>query len=130
MLVSDDILAVVLEQFCGKLGLRVPKDLSIVSFNNSLFSRITSPQLPTVDLNPYQLGMETAARPSTTSRTRIFWQPRSSCRISSSHGRAAARRRRSDVQKTRPFPFFPERQNGLVLLIFSGTPGVSCRSAP
>ena len=25
---------------------------------------------------------------------------------------------------------FPERQNGLVLLIFSGTPGVSCRSAP
>ena len=25
---------------------------------------------------------------------------------------------------------FPERQNALVLLIFSGTPGVSCRSAP
>ena len=41
-------LAVVLEQFCGKLGLRVPKDLSIVSFNNSLFSRITNPQLTTV----------------------------------------------------------------------------------
>ena len=62
MLVSDDILAVVLEQFCGKLGLRVPKDLSIVSFNNSLFSRITSPQLTTVDVNPYQLGMEAAAQ--------------------------------------------------------------------
>lgn len=41
-------LAVVLEQFCGKLGLRVPKDLSIVFFNNSLFSRITNPQLTTV----------------------------------------------------------------------------------
>ena len=51
ILVSDDILAVVLEQFCGKLGLRIPKDLSIVSFNNSLFSRITSPQLTTVDVN-------------------------------------------------------------------------------
>ena len=25
---------------------------------------------------------------------------------------------------------FPERQNGLVLLIFSGTPGASCRSVP
>ena len=62
MLVSDDILAVVLEQFCGKLGLRVPKDLSIVSFNNSLFSRITSPQLTTVDVNPYQLGMEAASQ--------------------------------------------------------------------
>ena len=62
MLVSDDILAVVLEQFFGKLGLRVPKDLSIVSFNNSLFSRITSPQLTTVDVNPYQLGMEAASQ--------------------------------------------------------------------
>ena len=62
MLGSDDILAVVLEQFCGKLGLRVPKDLSIVSFNNSLFSRITSPQLTTVDVNPYQLGMEAASQ--------------------------------------------------------------------
>ena len=99
---QDD--AEVLEQFCGKLGLRVPKDLSIVSFNNSLFSRITSPQLTTVDVNPYQLGMEAASQ--TISRTRIFWQPRSSCRISSSNGRAAARRRRSDVQKTRPFPLF------------------------
>ena len=62
MLVSDDILAVVLEQFCGKLGLHIPKDLSIVSFNNSLFSRITSPQLTTVDVNPYQLGMEAASQ--------------------------------------------------------------------
>ena len=62
MLVSDDILAVVLEQFCGKLGLRVPKDLSIVSFNNSLFSRITNPPLTTVDVNPYQLGIEAASQ--------------------------------------------------------------------
>ena len=52
VLVSDDILAVVLEQFCSKLGLRIPKDLSIVSFNNSLFSRITNPPLTTVDVNP------------------------------------------------------------------------------
>ena len=36
--------------------------LSIVSFNNSLFSRITSPQLTTVDVNPYQLGMEAASQ--------------------------------------------------------------------
>ena len=55
-------LAVVLEQFCGKLGLHIPKDFSIVSFNNSLFSRITSPQLTTVDVNPYQLGMEAASQ--------------------------------------------------------------------
>ena len=62
ILVSDDILAVVLEQFCSKLGLRIPKDLSIVSFNNSLFSRITNPPLTTVDVNPYQLGIEAASQ--------------------------------------------------------------------
>lgn len=62
VLVSDDILAVVLEQFCSKLGLRIPKDLSIVSFNNSLFSRITNPPLTTVDVNPYQLGIEAASQ--------------------------------------------------------------------
>ena len=62
VLVSDDILAVVLEQLCGKLGLRIPQELSIVSFNYSLFSRITSPQLTTVDVNPYQLGMEAASQ--------------------------------------------------------------------
>ena len=56
VLVSDDILAVVLEQFCSKLGLR------IVSFNNSLFSRITNPPLTTVDVNPYQLGIEAASQ--------------------------------------------------------------------
>ena len=62
VLISDDILAVVLEQFCGKLGFSIPKDLSIISFNNSLFSRITSPRLTTIDVNPYQLGMEAASQ--------------------------------------------------------------------
>ena len=114
MLVSDDILAVVLEQFCGKLGLHIPKDLSIVSFNNSLFSRITSPQLTTVDVNPYQLGMKPPVRPSTTSKTRTFWPQKSSCRTSSSRGRAAARRRRSEFKtKNHPRSFL---MNGLNLV--------------
>ena len=62
VLVSDDILAVVLEQLCGKLGLRIPQDLSIVSFNNSLFARLTSPQLTSIDINSCQLGIEAAAQ--------------------------------------------------------------------
>jgi DNA-binding LacI/PurR family transcriptional regulator len=49
VLVSDDILAVVLEQFCSKLGLRIPKDLSIVSFNNSpLANPLPSARITTV----------------------------------------------------------------------------------
>ena len=59
---SDDILAVALERTCIRMGLSVPKDLSIVSFNNSLLARITSPQLTSIDVNSYQLGMEAASQ--------------------------------------------------------------------
>lgn len=59
---SDDILAVALEQACTRHGLLVPEDLSIVSFNNSLFARITSPQLTSIDINSFQLGTEAASQ--------------------------------------------------------------------
>ncbi len=59
---SDDILAVALEQACARRGLSIPEDLSIVSFNNSLFARITSPQLTSIDINSLQLGIEAASQ--------------------------------------------------------------------
>lgn len=59
---GDDILAVALERACIRLGLSVPEDLSIVSFNNSLFARITSPQLTSIDINSHQLGIEAASQ--------------------------------------------------------------------
>ena len=59
---SDDILAVALERVCAQCGLSVPNDLSIVSFNNSLFARITSPQLTSIDINSHQLGIEAASQ--------------------------------------------------------------------
>lgn len=62
VLVSDDIFAVTLEQICGRLGLHIPEELSIVSFNNSLFARITTPPLTTVDVNACQLGIEAASQ--------------------------------------------------------------------
>ena len=43
MVVSDDILAVALERTCIQMGLSIPEDLSIISFNNSLFAQLTSP---------------------------------------------------------------------------------------
>ena len=60
--VSDDILAVALKRVCVQQGLSVPEDLSIVSFNNSLFARISSPQLTSVDINSFQLGIEAASQ--------------------------------------------------------------------
>lgn len=60
--VSDDILGVVLMRCCIELGMSVPDDISIVSFNNSLFSRLFSPQLTSIDVNSFQLGIEGASQ--------------------------------------------------------------------
>lgn len=62
IVVSDDILAVSLERICIETGLSIPKDLSIISFNNSLFARLTSPQLTSIDINSFQLGIEAASQ--------------------------------------------------------------------
>ena len=62
VVVSDDILAATLERVCLEMGLSIPEDLSIVSFNNSLFARLASPQLTSVDINSFQLGAEAATQ--------------------------------------------------------------------
>lgn len=62
VVVSDDILALAVERVCLNLGLSIPDDLSIVSFNNSLIARLTSPQLTSIDINSYQLGIEAASQ--------------------------------------------------------------------
>lgn len=62
ILVSDDIFAVALERVCIEMGLSIPNDLSIISFNNSLFARLTSPRLTSIDINSVQLGIEAASQ--------------------------------------------------------------------
>ena len=62
ILVSDDILAVSLERVCLENHLAIPEDLSIISFNNSLFERLTSPQLTSIDIGAGQLGSEAASQ--------------------------------------------------------------------
>ena len=60
LVVSDDMLAVGLERTCSALGLRIPEDISIISFNNSLIAQLNNPQLTSVDVNSFQLGFEAA----------------------------------------------------------------------
>lgn len=62
ILVSDDILAVSLERVCLENHLAIPEDLSIISFNNSLFAKLTSPQLTSIDIGAGQLGSEAASQ--------------------------------------------------------------------
>ena len=62
ILVSDDILTVSLERVCLENHLAIPEDLSIISFNNSLFARLTSPQITSIDIGAGQLGSEAASQ--------------------------------------------------------------------
>lgn len=62
VLVSDDILAMMLEKVCISLGLSIPEDVSVISFNNSLLAQLTVPPLTSVDVHSEQLGVEAAAQ--------------------------------------------------------------------
>ena len=62
ILADDDILALLLEQQCFNLGLRIPEDISILSFNNSLYTSMTATPLTCVDVNSFQLGFEAASQ--------------------------------------------------------------------
>ena len=53
----DDAQAIALCQMLGQLGLRVPRDVSLISFNNTEASRYFDPPLTTIDVAPYQLGV-------------------------------------------------------------------------
>lgn len=61
-LVGDDVLALVLEHACTRIGLSVPEDISIMAFNNSIYTRLTTPALTCVDVNSVQLGYEAASQ--------------------------------------------------------------------
>lgn len=62
IVVCDDILAFTLEDICQKLNLAIPDDIAIVSFNNSLIAKLATPKLTSVDVNSYQLGIESASQ--------------------------------------------------------------------
>lgn len=61
-MVSDDILALSLERICIQKQLRIPQDVSIIAFNNSLVTRMAFPRLTSVAINAYQLGQEAATQ--------------------------------------------------------------------
>lgn len=62
IIASDDVLAVALERAARGLGLRIPEDLSVAAFNDSLLSRLACPQLTSVNINALQLGIEAASQ--------------------------------------------------------------------
>ncbi|AUJ23337.1 MULTISPECIES: LacI family DNA-binding transcriptional regulator [Virgibacillus] len=60
IVVSDDLMSLGVLSALEELGYDVPTDISLVSFNNVYLSELTSPALTTVDIQIYQLGVQSA----------------------------------------------------------------------
>jgi len=56
-IVATDIIAYGCLKALNEHGIKVPDDVSIVSFNNNILSEFTTPALSTVDLNTHYLGL-------------------------------------------------------------------------
>ncbi len=58
LVVSDDIMTFGVMRMLNEMGINVPDDISIISFNNVLVSEMSSPPMSTVDINIFGLGFE------------------------------------------------------------------------
>ncbi|MEH7222284.1 LacI family DNA-binding transcriptional regulator [Bacillus sp. JJ1566] len=58
---TDDFIAIELMSHFEEVNIRVPEDVSIVSFNNVLLAQYSKPPLTSVDIDIFQLGLEGAS---------------------------------------------------------------------
>lgn len=56
LVVIDDLFAVRIIQLADLLGYKVPDQLSVISFNNSIFTTLTHPYLTSIDVDVASLG--------------------------------------------------------------------------
>lgn len=61
LVVTNDLNALILLSALSEKNIKVPEDMSLISFNNSIISRISNPPLTTVDTQIFQLGCEAAS---------------------------------------------------------------------
>lgn len=60
MVVADDLMALGVLNKLDEMGITVPQDVSIVSFNNVLIAEMARPPLTSVDINIFELGYQAA----------------------------------------------------------------------
>jgi DNA-binding LacI/PurR family transcriptional regulator len=60
LIVTDDLNALIVLLALRELNIKVPEDISIVSFNNTMISILSTPPLTSVDIQTFQLGYEAA----------------------------------------------------------------------
>lgn len=60
LVVTEDMNALIVLSACIDNNIRVPEDMSVISFNNSMNAKVTSPPLTSVDVQIFELGYEAA----------------------------------------------------------------------
>jgi DNA-binding LacI/PurR family transcriptional regulator len=60
LVVADDLMALGVLNTLDELGITVPEDISIISFNNVMLSEMSRPPLTSVDIGIFDLGFEAA----------------------------------------------------------------------
>ena len=60
LVVADDRLALQVREYLQQQNLRVPEDISLISFNNSVFATLSHPFLTTVDIHVKELAKQAA----------------------------------------------------------------------
>ncbi|MCK0470287.1 LacI family DNA-binding transcriptional regulator [Halalkalibacter sp. APA_J-10(15)] len=58
LIVADDIMTFGVIRMLEDMNMKVPHDMSIVSFNNVMISELSSPPMTTVDIHIYDLGFK------------------------------------------------------------------------
>lgn len=56
----NDLMAVGVINACNNLNIKVPEQISVIGFDNTILSKITQPKLTTVDLNMKEVGHTSA----------------------------------------------------------------------
>ncbi len=61
-MVADDLMALGVLNTLKDMNISVPEDMSILSFNNVLFSELSHPPLTSVDINIFELGLQASRK--------------------------------------------------------------------
>ena len=56
LVIIDDLFAMRIMQLATMYGYKVPENLSVISFNNSIFSTLTHPYITSIDVDVARLG--------------------------------------------------------------------------
>ncbi|SFK16417.1 transcriptional regulator, LacI family [Halobacillus dabanensis] len=60
LVITDDYNALTVMRSLTAKGIKLPEDMSIIGFNNTMIARLSNPALTTVDTQSFQLGHESA----------------------------------------------------------------------